>query len=131
MGPIEIARGLAMVADETWQIGDRGPGGAIRRNNGWAVRVRSDGSSPGECLDQLLDRLAPREADVNSLAREPSTTVRVWLYVSEQESNLTLMLASDQVARIAKLGAEFALDLYSSAHHRWQTFGPPAGEPLG
>src|SRR5919106_2735258 len=75
-----ITRRIGTFPDESWQIGDRAPGGASQRHNGWSVAVSSETGALSECLDELLERLRPHGRHIAALVRDGVAHARVWLY---------------------------------------------------
>ena len=107
-----ITRRIGTIPDESWHIGDPGPGGASQRHNGWSVAVSSETGALSECLDELLDRVRPHGRHIAALVRDNFAHARLWLYLAGESRNQSITLESRQLQDVATMGAALSFDVY-------------------
>jgi hypothetical protein len=107
-----ITRRIGTFPDESWKIGDAGPGGASQRHNGWSVAVSSETGALSECLDELLDRVRPHGRHIAALVSDGVAHARLWLYLAGESKNQSITLESRQLHDIMTMGAALTFDVY-------------------
>lgn len=114
--PHSISAGMAVVASQTWRVGDirNARTGAQHEDGGW--RIDSDGAphwDPGTHLGRLLEMLWPARDYLRSLA--PTCEMQFSVVIHCHEASAPPMYFSrDLLQRIASLNAAIDVDLYPS-----------------
>jgi hypothetical protein len=113
----EITRLLGVDPDRTWRRGDRMGRSASSQHryltHGWTVSSGiGEEASVNRHLAALMDRLAPAADELPTLLREQGVNAKLWLVEHIENWNPGLSLSPSELAAVAHLGVELAVDIY-------------------
>lgn len=111
--PLEISEALSISASAIWRIGDKldNSGGVRRPDNGWWLKSSlSEHDLIESQIDEILSCIFPVRDALRGMKLEGKAELRCVLH-SVEGDRPSFHISSDDVRRIADLGASLYLDL--------------------
>jgi len=110
LDPDEISRLLQCPPDSSHRRGEPRKSGKPYPDGMWEIELAGDGdSSLGNLIERLLNRVPPH---ANWDAVSPTCQVTLGLYTLFVGDNHDFVIPAEQLARLARIGAEFWCDVY-------------------
>jgi Domain of unknown function (DUF4279) len=112
--PREISLRLGLSSDDAHKIGDRrGPRSPAFKTHRWSIGSGiDDAESVSEHLAALHSRIGAARDALRELIAADLVSAKVWVFHHVENWNPGMVLSHAEMAALAELGADLALDIY-------------------
>jgi hypothetical protein len=112
LDPTEIENRLGCKPDRCHRRGEQRTSGAPYADGLWSVTVAAGkDTNASELVTALLDKVSSSEAVWDELKKRYRVTVGLYVFLGSD--NRDFVLSPDQLSRLAAIGAELWVDMYS------------------